>query len=226
MGTTGRPAAGLRLAVLVVGVAALGVAGALLPLRGVPDAVGGLGPAGPIAGVLVGALLLIALVPRTPISVACGLLFGPALGTACAILTAMMAATATFALGRLLGRAFVLERLSRREKLRRAWANIERWIAQEGVLAVAAVRSWPLGPYGLVGYVYGTSGVRVRDYAIGSLIAGTPSAAVYATLGAAAGGGPSPVTFVLLPFGLVLTAVVAWRSRPGDRVRFGLRRPR
>jgi uncharacterized membrane protein YdjX (TVP38/TMEM64 family) len=139
------------------------------------------------------------------------------LGTACAILTALIAATATFALGRRLGRAFVLERLARRPRLRQSWERVEGWLAREGVLAVAAVRSWPLGPYGLVGYVYGTSGVRVRDYLLGSLVAGTPSAILYATLGATAGTGPRPVSFVLLPFGLGLTAFVAWRTRARTR---------
>jgi len=141
-------------------------------------------------------------------------LFGPAVGAACAVVTAMLAAATTFALGRALGRDFVLARLAHRDRLRRAFQTVERWIAREGVLAVAAVRSWPLGPYGLVGYAYGTSGVRVRHYALGTLIAATPSAILYATLGAAAGGGgTNPLTYALLPFGLVLTAVVVWRTR-------------
>jgi uncharacterized membrane protein YdjX (TVP38/TMEM64 family) len=202
---------------LVLGVVALGVAAALLGFDTVPKAVAGLGPAGALVGVVVGAALLVALVPRTPISVACGLLFGPALGTVTAILTAMVAATATFAVGRALGRDLVVRQLAHapgRERLRRAWGRIEWWIAREGVLAVATVRSWPLGPYGLVGYVYGTSGVRVRDYALGTVLAATPSATVYALLGAAVGGsGSSPLTYLLLPFGLLLTAVVAWRTR-------------
>ena len=47
-----------------------------------------------------------------------------------------------------------------------------------------------------------------------TLIAATPSALLYATLGAAASGtGTNPVTYALLPFGLVLTAIVAWRTR-------------
>lgn len=214
-----------RVVLLVVGVAAVAVAVALSPLRGVPGLVSGFGPAAPVGAVLIGAALLVALVPRTPISVACGLLFGPALGAACAIVTAMLAAAATFALGRALGRDFVVARLARRDRMRRAWETIERWIAREGVLAVAAVRSWPLGPYGLVGYAYGTSGVRVRHYALGTLIAATPSAILYATLGAAAGGaGTNPLTYILLPFGLVLTAFMVWRSRA--RARFRLRRRR
>lgn len=210
-----------RVAVLLAGVAALAVATALLPIPDVPAVVQRFGPAAPVAAVIVGAALLVALVPRTPISVACGLLFGPALGTVCAIVVAMLGAAATFALGRMLGREFVVQRLARAPggaRLRRAVEVIERWISREGWLAVAAVRSWPLGPYGLVGYVYGTSAVRVRSYVLGTLVPATPSAIVYALLGAAAGGSAThPATFALLPFGIVLTAFVAWRTRRHSR---------
>jgi uncharacterized membrane protein YdjX (TVP38/TMEM64 family) len=54
----------------------------------------------------------------------------------------------------------------------------------------------------------------VRHYALGTLIAATPSAIVYSLLGAALGGAAAPpLAFVLLPFGLVLTTFVAWRTR-------------
>lgn len=218
------PASWARVAVLVLGVAALAVtAVAVQPLRMLPDSVAPWGPAAAVVAVLVGAVLLAALVPRTPISVACGLLFGPVVGTICAIAVAAAGAAVTFGLGRVLGRDVVNRLAHERKRLGRAFDRIEGWIAHQGVLAVAAVRSWPLGPYGLVGYAYGTSGVRVRDYALGTLIAATPSAVVYATLGAAAGGaGTHPATYALLPFGLVLTAVVAWRTRAQVRAEAGL----
>jgi uncharacterized membrane protein YdjX (TVP38/TMEM64 family) len=198
-----------RLLALVAVVALLALTAFLLPLHAIPAAVAGLGVAAPLAGVAVGAALLVALVPRTPVSVACGLLFGATLGTACALAVALVAATLTFAAGRLLGREFVQRRAGRR------WQKLEQWVAREGVLAVAAVRALPLGPYGLVGYAYGASGVRLRDYVLGTVIAATPSAVTYALLGAAIGspGGLSPLAFVPLGFGLVLSAVVVVRSR-------------
>jgi uncharacterized membrane protein YdjX (TVP38/TMEM64 family) len=212
-----------RAVLLVLGVAMLAVAAALLPLHALPAAVAHLGPVAPVAGIALGTALLMALVPRTPISVACGLIFGAGLGVVCALATMAVAAAATFLAGRLLGRDFaqLAERSGGHFLLRhsghragRAWDRVERWIAREGTLAVAAVRSFPLAPYGLVGYAYGASGVRVRDYALGSLIAGTPSAVAYALLGAAVGGaGHNPLTYTLLPLGLVLTAIVAVRTR-------------
>ena len=202
---------------LVVGIAALATTAVLAPLHAVPEAVGRLGPAAPVAGVIVGAGLLMALVPRTPVSVACGLLFGATLGSACALAVMAVAAAATFAAGRLLGQAFLsrwAERVAGR-RIGRSWATLDRWISREGMLAVAAVRSLPIAPYGLVGYAYGASAVRVRDYAVGSLLAGTPTAVTYALLGAAVGaaGEASPLTLLPLAIGTLLTATVAVRTR-------------
>jgi len=198
-----------RMIVLVLAVATLATAAMLLPLDTVPSAVDQLGPLAPLAGVIVGAALLVALVPRTPISIACGLLFGAALGALSALVLAMVAAAVTFVVARLLGRDFVIRAAGRR------WQRLEGWISREGVLAVAAVRATPLAPYGLVGYAYGASNVRVRDYALGTLIAGTPSAVTYALLGAAIGGAGEASVLTLAPLacGLLLATVVAIRTR-------------
>ncbi len=198
-----------RMIVFVLVVAALATAAMLLPLETVPAAVDRFGPLAPLAGVIVGAGLLVALVPRTPISIACGLLFGAALGAVSALVLAMVAAAVTFVVGRVLGRDFVIRAAGRR------WQRLERWISREGVLAVAAVRATPLGPYGLVGYAYGASNVRVSDYALGTLIAATPSAVTGAMLGAAIGaaGEVSVLTLAPLAFGLLLATVVAVRTR-------------
>lgn len=198
-----------RLLALVLGVAVLAAIAMVLPLGEIPDAVSRLGLLAPVAGVAVGAALLVALVPRTPISLACGVLFGAVTGTICAVILALVAATVTFVAGRWLGREFVQRRAGRR------WAKLEEWISRDGVLAVAAVRALPIGPYGLSGYAYGSSSVAVRHYALGTLIAATPSAITYAILGAAVvrPGALNPLTFVPLAFGLALSAVVFVRAR-------------
>ena len=184
-------------------------------MREVPELVGRLGPAAPAVGVVVGAALLTALVPRTPVSLACGLLFGATVGAVCALLVALVAATVTFIAGRMLGRDFVIRRAGPR------FARLESWIIREGTLAVAAVRALPLGPYGLVGYAYGASAVRVRHYALGSLISAAPSAVSYALLGAAvaAPGHLRPLSLVPLGAGLLLAAAVLIRSRAAARAR-------
>ncbi|MBX6749944.1 MAG: TVP38/TMEM64 family protein, partial [Micromonosporaceae bacterium] len=106
-------------------------------------------------------------------------------------------------------------------------AATEQWITREGALAVAAVRSLPVAPYGLVGYAYGASGVRVRDYAVGTLLASSPSAVTYALLGAAvvAAEDATPLTLLPLVIGVVLSTAVAVRSRRHLRATGPGRRP-
>ncbi len=224
-----------RIAVLVLAVAALAAAATWLPLASLPDHVARLGPAAPVVGVGVGAALLVALVPRTPVTLACGVLFGAATGAVCALIIALLAAGATFAVGRWLRRSFaggdqhsnfaggdqrnnfaggdqrnfIVRHAGRR------WERLEGWISREGPLAVAAVRAVPLGPYGLIGYAYGASSVRVRDYSLGTLVAATPSAISYAIIGAAVvrPGSLNPLALVPLAFGLLLWVAVVLRSR-------------
>jgi uncharacterized membrane protein YdjX (TVP38/TMEM64 family) len=204
-----------RLAVLILAIIGLALAAWFLPLHAVPGLVGHLGTAAPVVGVLVGAVLLIALVPRTPVSLACGLLFGAAAGAVCALLVALLAAAVTFAAGRLLGREFVVRHSGAR------FARLESWITREGMLAVAAVRALPIGPYGLVGYAYGASAIRTRHYTAGTLISAAPSAVTYALLGAAVAepGHLRPLALLPLGLGLALSAAVLIRSRAAARAR-------
>jgi uncharacterized membrane protein YdjX (TVP38/TMEM64 family) len=168
-----------RFVVLTAGIAALVVLALLLPLERLPAAADALGPAAPVIAVLTGATLLAALVPRTAISLACGALFGAFAGPAVALATALAGAIITFFAGRLLGREFLASRGWVR------WQRLDAWLSRRGVLAIATVRFLPLGPYGLVGYVYGTTSVRLLPYLLGTLIGATPSAIWYALIGAA-----------------------------------------
>jgi uncharacterized membrane protein YdjX (TVP38/TMEM64 family) len=198
-----------RAALLVLMVAGLAAVAAWLPLPPFGDAVRGLGGWAPVVAVAAGCALLVALVPRTPISLACGVLFGPVAGSLLALAVALTAATLTFVAGRLLGRDFVARYAGRR------LIEFQGWLRDEGVLAVAALRSLPLGPYGLTGYVYGASTARARDYFLGTLIAATPSAISYAILGAliAAPGDVPPLAFVPLGMGLAFSVIVLFRTR-------------
>ena len=100
----------------------------------------------------VGALLLVALVPRTFITLAAGALFGPLEGAAYALGAALVAAAIGFTVGRLLGREFVAERVRGR------LARLDGWFARQSVFGVLTVRLLPLAGFGLVSYGYGTTG--------------------------------------------------------------------
>jgi uncharacterized membrane protein YdjX (TVP38/TMEM64 family) len=199
----------LRGGVLALGVGLVAIAASQTPLGSIPAAVRDLGVFGPLAAVAAAAALLMALVPRTAISLACGLLFGALAGAGVALVAAVSAATATFWLGRWAGHSAVQRRL--RGRLARA----DAWLARRGTLAVVVVRLLPIAPFGLVGYAYGSSATRFRHYLLGTAIGGTPSSFAYATIGAAvvSPGGASLLTYLPACLGLLATAgaAVYWR---------------
>ncbi|MFY1672238.1 TVP38/TMEM64 family protein [Plantactinospora sp. WMMB334] len=200
---------------LLLGLCGLGLL--LLPRPDVaelPRLADGLGPLAPVAAIGVGALLLVALVPRTAITVAWGAIFGPLSGAGYTLAAALLAAGAGFAVGRLLGREFVAERVRGR------LARLDRWFARQSLLGVITVRLIPLGGFGLISYGYGTTGARLGPFLLGSVLAATPSAFGYAAVGAAVVS-PTGINWLAVSpgaLGLVATAVLAARWWRAERV--------
>ena len=144
--------------------------------------------------------------PRTPISLACGVLFGPVAGSLLALAVALTAAALTFFAGRLLGRDFVARYAGRR------LTDVQGWLRDEGCWR------WPRcgrsrSRYGLLGYVYGASTVRARDYFLGTLVAATPSAISYAILGALSRSRDAAAGVLPLAMGLAFSVIVLLRTR-------------
>ncbi|NUR73507.1 MAG: TVP38/TMEM64 family protein [Hamadaea sp.] len=199
----------IRAGVLGLGVGVVALLASQVPLTAVPGEVRELGAFGPAATVVAAAGLLMALVPRTAISLACGLLFGAVAGAGVALVAAVGAAVATFWLGRWAGRDTVQRRLRGRI------ARLDTWLAQRGTLAVVVVRLLPIAPFGLVGYAYGSSATRFRHYLAGTAIGGAPSAFAYAAIGAAvvAPSGATLLTYLPAALGALVSASAAvyWR---------------
>ncbi|MEV4755504.1 VTT domain-containing protein [Micromonospora sp. NPDC049559] len=210
-----------RFVLLLLVLALFGLALLFVPQPGLADAprlVARLGPVAPFAAVVVGALLMVALVPRTLITVLWGALFGSLEGAVYTLAAALLAATLGFAVGRLLGREFVAERVRGR------LARLDGWFARQSLLGVISVRLLPIGGYGLVSYGYGTTGARLAPFLLGSVLASVPSAFGYAAIGAAVAS-PGHVNWLAVTpagLGLVATAflVTRWvRAERGDRSR-------
>jgi uncharacterized membrane protein YdjX (TVP38/TMEM64 family) len=176
-----------------------------------------MGNLAPVAAIVGGALLLVALVPRTFVTLASGAIFGALEGAAYALGAALLAAALGFAVGRVLGREFVAERVRGR------LARLDRWFARQSVLGVATVRLLPISGYGLVSYGYGTTGARVLPFLAGSVLASAPTAFGYAALGASATapGGVNWYAAAPASLGLIAGAVLLrnwWRAeRTGAR---------
>ncbi|MFC7548445.1 TVP38/TMEM64 family protein [Plantactinospora sp. GCM10030261] len=215
--------AGRRFVGLLLVVAGCGLGLLLLPppdLATVPGLADSLGPAAPITAVLLGAALLVVLVPRTLITVAWGALFGPLQGAGYTLAAALLAALVGFGIGRTLGREFVAERVRGR------LARLDGWFARQSVLGVITVRLLPVGGFGLVSYGYGTTGARLAPYLLGSVLASAPSAFGYAAIGAAVTS-PGDINWLAVApasFGLVASAILIsrwWRAERRRRAASG-----
>lgn len=204
----------VRFGALVALVTACAVALAMfgLPAPGaLAGLVGGTGAPAPVVAVFASAVLVVGLVPRTFLALVAGLVFGPVAGAAYIILGASIGALAAFGVGRWLGRDFIA--------VQRRLARFDGWLADRGVLGVVTVRLLPIAPFGLTSYAFGTSGVRLTAFALGTLVGMVPTSFVYASLGANASRPGSAA------FGLAgASAVVLWLTTAGLTAWLGRRR--
>lgn len=138
------------------------------------DGYGALSPLIFIAG---SALLTPALFPGPLLAGAAGLLFGTALGTGVAIVSATLGATIAFSLGRWWAHDAV------EELARGRLARLRAWIGRRGFFAVLYARLAPGLPYSLVNYAAGLSPVALRSFVAATAIGCAPRAFAYAALG-------------------------------------------
>ncbi len=145
-------------------------------------------------------VLGLVLFPVLALIFACGIVFGPVLGTLYALSGSLSSALVSFFLGRRIGRA----RLER-------WGGalvrrLEALLEERGLIAVYLVRKIP-APFTLVNLVCGASPVRLRDFLLGTLLGMVTGIALIAILGwellaILRRGEPGAIAF-----GLVLAAV-------------------
>lgn len=141
------------------------------------DALDGLGWLGPLAFVAVSSGLTVALFPGPLLAGACGLLFGTAVGTPTAIVSATVGASAAFLVSRRFGARAVDELSGHRVRV------VQDWIAQRGFLAVLYARILPAMPFNLVNYAAGLTRVRVLVFAAATAIGCAPRAFAWVALG-------------------------------------------
>ncbi len=163
--------------------------------------------AAPVVFVLLYALLTVLLIPGGIRSLVAGALFGPVWGTVVTVIGATIGASVAFLIARSVGRAHV-ERITGSRI-----ARIDRWITDRGLGAVLFVRLVPLFPFNMVNYAAGLTGLRLRTFAVGTLIGATPGTAAYVGLGAGldAPGSSGFLASGALLVGLSLAGIIALR---------------
>jgi uncharacterized membrane protein YdjX (TVP38/TMEM64 family) len=163
--------------------------------------------AAPVVFALIYALLTVLLIPGGVRSLVAGALFGPVWGTVVTVIGATIGASIAFLIARSVGRAHV-ERIAGPRV-----ARIDRWITDRGLGAVLFVRLVPLFPFNTVNYAAGLTGLRLRTFALGTLIGATPGTAAYVGLGAGLDSPRSPgfLASAALLVGLSLAGLIALR---------------
>jgi uncharacterized membrane protein YdjX (TVP38/TMEM64 family) len=175
------------------------------------DHLAGLGVWLPAVVIVVYAVATCAFVPGAVLAGASGLLLGTALGTAVAIVSATLGASAAFMIARGLARRPYSRVAGNR--LHEITTRIER----RGFLAVFYARLAPGAPFGLISYAAGMTRIRLRDFAAATAIVALPRTFAYAALGGHLGDFSSPEALVALAVLISMTiggGVMLWRARP------------
>ncbi|QUS42291.1 phospholipase [Tardiphaga alba] len=118
-----------------------------------------------VAGFVIGGAVLF---PVTVMIAVTAAALGPWIGLGSALLGTLASASLLYAVGRIVGIKPVQRMLGPR--LRR----IQNKIVGNGVIAVVLIRMLPLAPFSLVNMAAGASGVRFRDFIIGTVIGMAP----------------------------------------------------
>lgn len=199
---------------LVVVLIAISVAVALLPVKdwvkGFSDWVRTLGALGVVVFIGAYALATVLFLPGWIFTVAAGLVYGVAGGTAVALTGAIIGSTLAF----LCGRYLVRIRVEAATKGNQRFAAIDQAVGEQGWKIVGLLRLSPIVPFNLSNYFYGVTAVGFWPYVLASAVGMLPGTLLYAYLGGAgkAGlggeGGQSPLKWVFLGIGLVATVVV------------------
>jgi uncharacterized membrane protein YdjX (TVP38/TMEM64 family) len=154
------------------------------------DWVHSVGPWFPLAFLAAHVVVTVLPFPRTVFTLAAGLLFGPVLGVAIAV----VASTASAVLAVLLVRAagWQLRRLVQH----RAIDTVDERLRERGWVAILSLRLIPAVPFSVINYAAGASAIRLVPYTWATLAGVLPGTAAVVILGDALAGRPSPALFV------------------------------
>lgn len=195
----------VRVIGLAVAVAALAVTAAVADLPG-PDRlrgwVGGLGPWGPVAFVLLCAVGTAAFFPKPVLATASGLLFGIVPGLVLAVVGCTAGALIAFWAARLLGRRSVARWLGSGRL-----AVLDAVFARHGLAATVVLRLLPVVPFAVSNYGAGVTSVAPASFAAGTALGLVPTTALAAALGDAASDPWSARSLAAGAAWLALTAV-------------------
>ena len=191
--------------VLVAVVVALFLLDVRALLRDGLDAIGRLGPWGPVLFILIYIAATVLFLPGSVLTLGAGAVFGVALGSVYVSIASTLGATAAFLVGRYLAREWVAKKIEGNA----SFAAIDRAVAAEGWKIVGLTRLSPAFPFSLLNYAFGVTRVSLRDYVLASWIGMMPGTVMYVYVGslarAAGDRSRTPAEWALYGLGLLAT---------------------
>lgn len=151
-------------------------------LRDGLDAIGRLGPWGPVLFILIYIAATVLFLPGSVLTLGAGAVFGVALGSVYVSIASTLGATAAFLVGRYLAREWVAKKIEGNA----SFAAIDRAVAAEGWKIVGLTRLSPAFPFSLLNYAFGVTRVSLRDYVLASWIGMMPGTVMYVYVGSLA----------------------------------------
>jgi uncharacterized membrane protein YdjX (TVP38/TMEM64 family) len=124
-----------------------------------------LGPAAPLAFILIDAAAIVALIPGTLFTIAGSAVFGLTRGVIYALIGSTLGSTTAFLLGRYVVRHFVASRLARMPRV----VAIERAVSARGWHIILLLRLSPVAPFNVLNYALGLTTISVWDFMAASL---------------------------------------------------------
>ena len=150
-----------------------------------------LGPWFPLAFLAAHVVVTVFPFPRTAFTLAAGLLFGPLLGVALALLASTLSAVIALLLVRAAGWQF--DKLASTPRLHAVNARLRR----RGWPTVLSMRMIPAVPFSVLNYTAAASSVRVWPYTLATVAGLLPGTAAIVIFGDALTGNVSPLLFLL-----------------------------
>ena len=188
---------------LVTVIIAVNVFGLGKHLAQLQEWINGLGQLGYVVFILMHIASMIALTPRSVLSVTAGVLFGPVTGIILVSISSVSGACATFLISRYLARDIV----ERWFVHRRRFENIYNLTADHGAIMVAATRLTPFFPATVLNYGFGVTKIRFSTYFLSTVVCMVPGTLMY-VLGADVVGKMISDTGVSMPVVVVLAIAV------------------
>ena len=128
--------------------------------------------------ILIYLLVILLLVPSTPIIIAGGILFGTFWALVYIVIASIIGDTITFFISRILGRDY-MQKILKTEKLE----NYDKKIKENGFLSLFILRIIPIMPDSVLNYGFGLTDISFKDYFIATAIGVIPVAFVLAYFG-------------------------------------------